>query len=157
MPDDLPAITEIFTQGVDDGVTTLETDLRNETERNEWLSAKSDRHKVLAIVDECDRICGWASLNPYSKCACYDGIADILIFVHREMRGAGLGKQLLDALSVEARTQGFHKLVLSALNSNTMGKKLYSFIGFREVGVYLKHSYQEGKWHDVVIMEKLLY
>ena len=156
-PDDLPAIAEIFNQGVEDGTATLETDLRDEKERKEWMSRKSDRHKILTIIDENETLCGWASLNPYKSRACFDGIADISIYIHRDLRGMGLGKRLLDALSAEARIQGFHKLVLSARSANEMGKRLYRFIGFREVGVYLKHEYHDGKWHDVVIMEKLLY
>lgn len=156
-PDDLPSITEIYNQGIVDGLATLESDLRSEEERRIWMSSKSDRHKILVIVDEADSICGWASLNSYNDRACFDGVADVSIYIHRDRRGIGLGKRLLDALSAEARVQGFHKLVLNALNANETGKKLYRFIGFREVGVYHKHGYREGKWLDVVIMEKLLY
>jgi len=72
------------------------------------------------------------------------------------MRGNGLGKILLGSLIREAEKQGFSKLVLSALHSNQAAKRLYLSYGFREVGVYEKHAFQNGEWMDIVIMEKLL-
>ncbi len=155
--EDLPSITEIYNQGIEDGIATLETDLRDEEERKAWFLSRGDRHGVLVICDESGTVSGWASLNVFNIRVCYDGVADVSIYIRRDLRGQGLGKRLLDALSEEAKAQGFHKLVLAALNENAAGKKLYHFIGFREVGVYLKHGFRGGKWLDVVVMEKFLY
>jgi L-amino acid N-acyltransferase YncA len=155
---DLPAITEIYNQGFEDGVSTLETDLNDVEARGAWLLSRNPNHKVMVIIDaEEGTVYGWASLNVYSPRMCFDGVADISIYIRRDLRGQGLGKRLLDALSEEARSVGFHKLVLTAPNSDGAGKKLYHFIGFREVGVYLKHILRNGNWVDVVIMEKILY
>jgi len=157
VPEDLSAITEIYNQGIEDGIATLETDFCDEEERRGWLLKRDPRHKVLVICDLENTVLGWASLNVFNTRVCYDGVADVSIYIRRDFRGQGLGKRLLDALSDEARRQGFHKLVLAALNENEPGKRLYHFIGFREVGVYLKHGFRNGKWLDVVLMEKFLY
>ena len=155
---DLPAITEIYNQGTEDGIATLETDLNNREERGAWLLSRQPNHKVLVIYDTEEQcVCGWASLNEHNSRICFDGVADVSIYIRRGLRQHGLGKMLLNELSEEARVAGFHKLVLTAPNTNEAGKKLYHFIGFREVGVYLKHIFRNGAWIDVVIMEKLLY
>jgi L-amino acid N-acyltransferase YncA len=153
---DVAAITMIYNQGIEDRVATLETTLRTEEERKNWLLDRSEKHKVLVIEDEAGEIYGWASLNLYNSRCCYSGTADISIYIKRDMRGKGLGKILMEALVEEAGKQGFHKLVLMALNSNEAGKKLYKKSGFREVGVFEKHGLLDGNWIDVVIMEKLL-
>lgn len=102
------------------------------------------------------RILGWAALNVFNPRAVYSGVADISIYVAREMRGQGLGKMLLRQLIVAAKKQAFHKLVLSTFEFNVAGQKLYAGAGFRKVGTYIKQGLRDGRYVDVCIMEKLL-
>jgi L-amino acid N-acyltransferase YncA len=46
--------------------------------------------------------------------------------------------------------------VLAALALNEAGLALYSRAGFARVGVYREQGQLDGRWVDVVIMEKLL-
>jgi len=39
---------------------------------------------------------------------------------------------------------------------NTASRALLAQTGFREVGVYQRHGRLDGRWRDVVIVEKLL-
>jgi L-amino acid N-acyltransferase YncA len=86
----------------------------------------------------------------------YDHVADFSVYVERERRGQGIGRQLLDRLVDRARAIGFHKMVLAAMPYNAAGIALYSRVGFSRVGVYHEQGHLDGKWVDVVIMEKLL-
>jgi phosphinothricin acetyltransferase len=45
---------------------------------------------------------------------------------------------------------------LHALNTNDHGKRLYLKCGFSEVGVFREHGSLDGRYVDVVAMEKLL-
>jgi L-amino acid N-acyltransferase YncA len=76
--------------------------------------------------------------------------------VGREARGAGIGKALLAAVIERARELGYHKLVLAAFLQNEAGMRLYTRFGFREVGVYREQGLLDGRWVDVIIMERLL-
>lgn len=154
--EDIEAITRIYNQGIEDRIATLETSPRKESEMLEWLVKRDEAHKVLVIKDDNGIVFGWASLNPFNSRCCYSGVADISIYIERNMRGKGLGKILLNALADTAKEQGFHKLVLSALSKNEAGRQLYKAAGFREVGTYINQGILEGKWVDVTIMEKLL-
>jgi len=46
--------------------------------------------------------------------------------------------------------------VLAAFPFNEAGGRLYRKAGFREVGVYKEQGRVDGRWVDIVIMEKLL-
>ena len=153
---DIPAITTIYNQGIEDRVATLETRLRSEEEMLQWLQGKSSRHKVVIIENEEGNVLGWASLNVFNSRCCYDGVVDISVYIERSMRGRGLGKRLLRNLSEVAIQEGFHKLVLSTFMKNDLGQGLYKSVGFREVGTYLKQGILDGEWVDITIMEKLL-
>ncbi|MFT9497215.1 arsinothricin resistance N-acetyltransferase ArsN1 family A [Anaerosolibacter sp.] len=153
---DIPAIREIYNQGIEDRVATLETRLRTDEDMKEWLINRSDQHRVLVIQDDAKIVHGWASLNVFNSRCCYSGVVDISVYVRRNMRGKGLGKILLQNLIGIAKEQGFHKLVLSTFEFNEAGQRLYKSVGFRKVGTYIQQGILDGKWIDVTIMERLL-
>lgn len=150
---DASQIAEIYNEGIEDRIATLETNLRTEEDIRNWLSNRSEKHKVLVIEDGNEVIIGWASLNVFNSRCCYSGVADISIYIKRDMRGKGIGGILLNDLIETAKEQGFHKLVLSTFDFNEAGKKLYKSFGFREVGTYMNQGILDGKYVNVTIME----
>jgi phosphinothricin acetyltransferase len=153
---DIPRITEIYNQGIEDRVATFETRLRESAEMEEWLLNRENRYPVLVIEDEQGMVQGWASVNEYNFRCCYSGVGDLSIYIRRDMRGKGLGRPLLGSLMEAARKQGFRKLILNAFDTNEAAKKLYLALGFRHVGTYEKQGIMDGKDVDVTIMERLL-
>jgi L-amino acid N-acyltransferase YncA len=153
--DDAAVICAIHNQGIADRVATLDTVLRTPEHTRSWLAERDPRHPVI-VADTAAGIVGWASLNRFNPRPAYDHVADFSVYVERQWRGKGLGGRLLGRLVELARDAGYHKLVLSALAHNTVGVALYTHAGFTEVGVYREQGKLDGKWVDVVIMEKLL-
>jgi phosphinothricin acetyltransferase len=155
LPDDAPMIARIYNQGIEERQATLETQPRTPDERRAWLAGRESRHSVLvALADGV--VCGWASLNPFNPRAAYDHVADISVYVAREWRGQGIGAGLLRALEQRARVIGYHKLTLAGFPFNTAAVHLYTRQGFREVGIYREQGLLDGRWVDVILMEKLL-
>lgn len=153
--DDAPAIALIYNQGIEDRVATLETQLRTPEERAGWLAARGPRHPVLVAVNRDNAVVGWASLNPYNPRPAYDNVADFSIYVGREQRGQGVGDALLAALDERARGLGFHKMVLAAFPTNAPGMRLYERHGFTTVGIFHEQGMLDGRWIDVIVMEKV--
>jgi L-amino acid N-acyltransferase YncA len=153
--EDAAAICRIYNQGIEDRVATLETEPRTPDDRRAWLRGRGPRHPVL-VAEEDGQVVGWASLNSFNSRAAYDGVADFSVYVERARRGRGIGGQLLERLVVLARELDYHKLVLAALAHNAAGEALYEKVGFRRVGVYREQGRLDGRWVDVLLMEKLL-
>src|SRR6059036_2765370 len=153
--DDAPAICTIYNQGIDDRVATLETELRDAEERRRWLSSRGTRYPVVA-AEARGQIIGWSSLNPFNPRRAYDHVADVSVYVERSWRGRGVGRRLLGRIEELAREIGYHKMVLAAFPYNTAGMALYERVGFVTVGIYREQGLLDGKWVDVIIMEKLL-
>ena len=153
-PTDVAAITTIYNQGIEDRLATLETELRTPEERAEWLAARGPRHPVLvAVVDGV--VAGWASLNRFNPRPAYDHVADFSIYIERGWRGRGVGRRLLAALVDLARELRYHKMVLAAFPFNPAGVSLYERLGFTTVGVYREQGLLDGKWVDVIVMERV--
>lgn len=152
---DVPALTAIYNQGIADRIATLEKEQRSEEERAAWLSARDQRTPVLVAV-RAGEVVGWASINVFNPRAAYRFVADFSIYVARDARGSGIGGALLDSVIAEARTIGYHKLVLAGFPFNTAGVALYRSRGFREVGIYKEQGVLDGRWVDTIVMELLL-
>ncbi|MDQ6693019.1 MAG: arsinothricin resistance N-acetyltransferase ArsN1 [Chloroflexota bacterium] len=150
--DDVPAITVIYNQGIEDRVATFETEPRTPETVRAWFDGK---HPVV-VVEETGHVVAFASTSTYRPRACYSGIAEFSVYVAREMRGRGAGRVVMEALIVEAERAGYWKLLSRVFTENGVSRALLSGLGFREVGVYEKHSKLDGVWRDVVIVERLL-
>jgi amino-acid N-acetyltransferase len=81
---DLPDITRIYNQGIEDR-STLETELRTVEERRNWLSGHTGRHPAIVAIRQ-GQVLGWASLNPFNVRQAYRFVADISVYVERAQR-----------------------------------------------------------------------
>jgi phosphinothricin acetyltransferase len=85
-----------------------------------------------------------------------DGIAELLIYIDRDYRRHGVGREIMRAVLALAEAVGHFKLVGRFLAHNDAGRTLCRMTGWREVGVHLKHTKLEGRWNDVVVVEYLI-
>ena len=153
--DDSAAIAEIYNQGIEDRVATFETELRSADDQLAWLRSIAGRYP--AVVAEIDgQIIGWAGAVPYRERECYRGIGEFSMYVRRNWRGRGVGDLLVSALIREAEQLRLWKLVSRIFPFNEASRALCRKHGFREVGVYEKHARLDGRWLDVVIVERLI-
>ena len=154
--DDAAVIARIYNQGIEDRVATLETEQRSSEERAEWLAAHGTRYPVLVAVDGTNNVLGWGSLNVFNPRRAYEHVVDFSLYVAREHRGRGIGDALLGTLEMRARALGYHKMVLAGFPTNLPGKRLYERHGFAMVGIYHEQGMLDGRWIDVMVMEKIL-
>jgi RimJ/RimL family protein N-acetyltransferase len=109
-------------------------------------------HRRLVAVAGIDVIgSAHAQLAPY-------GVADIGMAIAAPWRGRGLGGRLLDALIVEARDLGAHKVSLQVWPHNGPAIRLYASRGFVREGRLVRHyrRRQSGELWDAVIMSLVL-
>ena len=152
---DAAAIAEIYNQGIEDRVATYETELRSAEDQQAWLQDIAGRYP--AVVAQIDgEIVGWAGAGPYRARGCYCGIGEFSMYVRRDWRGRGVGDLVLTALIAEAERLGLWKLLSRIFLFNEASRALCRKHGFREVGVYEKHARLDGRWLDVVIVERLI-
>jgi L-amino acid N-acyltransferase YncA len=152
--EDAARIAAIYNEGIDERIATFETQQRTPADLVARLA--DERFPLLVSVDADGAVQGWAGLSSYRERACYAGIAEFSIYLARSARGQGVGRPLLEALIAAARERGFTKLVSRIFTFNVASRALCRRCGFREVGTYEKHGQLDGRWLDVVIVERLI-
>lgn len=151
---DAAVIADIYNQGIAERGATFETEPRTVDDIRARLAERS-RYPLL-VAEEQGAVIGWAGLSSYRPRDCYAGIAEFSIYVDRHARGRGVGRPLLHALIDAARDQGYWKLLSRVFPFNAASRNLCRACGFREVGTYEKHGRLDGRWTDVVIVERLI-
>jgi len=149
---DAASLARIYNEGIEDRVATFETRPRTEADVRAWFDG---RHPVMAVEDGGEVI-AFATSYAYSARACYAAVADLSVYVARAHRGKGAGRMALEALASEAERLGFTKLLSRVFTDNERSRAMLRVTGFREVGTYLRHARLDGRWRDVVIVERLL-
>ncbi|MGE5379663.1 MAG: arsinothricin resistance N-acetyltransferase ArsN1 family A [Methylocystaceae bacterium] len=153
---DLEAITRIYNQGITDKVASLDTCPRSLENMKDWMAEHQPPYQVLVAENADGQVVGWASLNEFANRCCSQGVADLSLYVEREERKRGWGRILAAAVEAEAQKQQFHKLVASCLGSNPAPIDLALKSGYRLVGTYQNQGYIDGRWMDVILLEKIL-
>ena len=153
--DDAAGIAQIYNQGIEDRIATYETRRRSAEDQRAWLESIAGRYPVVVAQMDCE-IIGWAGAGPYRDRECYRGIGEFSMYVHRNWRRRSVGDLLLAGLIREAERLGLWKLLSRIFPFNEASRVLCRKHGFREVGVYEKHARLDGRWLDVVIVERLI-
>jgi L-amino acid N-acyltransferase YncA len=150
-PDDAPILAQIYNEGIEDRVGTFETRPRTADDVRQWF----DGHPIVVVEDD-GRVIAFASTSSYRSRECYAGIAEFSVYVARAERGKGAGRVAMQALIEAAAAAGIWKLVSRIFVENSASRSLMKSMGFREVGIYESHAKLDGKWRDVVIVERLI-
>jgi L-amino acid N-acyltransferase YncA len=153
--EDGPAVADIYNQGIAERTATFETEPRSGAEMTQRIEDDPGRFPVL-VAEEGGQVVGWASIGAYRPRRCYAGIAEFSVYIDRRARGRGVGRALLASLITEAAGRGYWKLLSRVFPFNTASRALCRAAGFREVGTYEKHGRLDGRWLDVVIVERLI-
>ena len=151
-PADAERIAQIYNEGIEDRVGTFETRPRTADDVRAWFDG---RHPIV-IVEEDGAIIAFASTSSYRARDAYAGVAEFSVYVARLGRGKGAGTAAMRALIDAVKPAGIWKLVSRIFIENTASRRLMASMGFREVGVYEKHGKLDGRWRDVVIVERLI-
>jgi len=151
-PADASAITAIYNRGIAARTATFETAPHTEADVLAWFGTPYP----VVVVEDGPGVAAFAAASSYRPRACYTGIAEFMVYVAPDRQRRGLGRSALEALFAAARRHGFYKLVSRVFVDNVGSRRLLAATGFREVGVYERHGQLDGRWRDVVIVERLL-
>jgi len=148
-PADWPAVEAIYR----DGIATRNATFETETPGWERWNANHHPHSRLVTRDE-NSVIAWAALSPVSTRRVYAGVAEVSIYVSTAVRGQGLGKALLLALIQHSERNGIWTLQAGIFAENAASLALHKSCGFREVGLREKIGRLDGKWRNVVLLER---
>jgi phosphinothricin acetyltransferase len=146
---DWAAVRTIYGEGIATRNATFETLL---PDWDKWDEAhlKSCRF----VARHRFEVVGWAALCAVSGRCVYSGVAEVSVYVAQRARGQKVGSKLLAALVTTSEGEGFWTLQAGIFPENVRSLQLHERFGFRVVGIRKRLGCLEGRWRDVVLMER---
>ena len=149
LPDDWPAVREVYLEGIATGQATFETQAPS------WEAWDASHLPCARLVaHDGDTVVGWAALSPVSSRQAYAGVAEVSVYVAKNHRGAGLGRQLLEALITASEESGIWSLQAVMFPENAASVALHRRCDFREVGRRSRIAKLDGVWRDTLLLER---
>lgn len=152
---DAAEVARIYLQATQDNLATFENFLVTPDQQMRWVTEHTGKYPLL-VAELSGRILGWAALSPYHVRPHTEGIAELLIYIDRDYRRHGVGRELMRAIQNTAKECGHFKLIGRFLAHNDAGRTLCRLTGWREVGVHQKHTKLDARWYDMVVVEFLI-
>jgi L-amino acid N-acyltransferase len=122
-----------------------------------WFDVKGrGRYPVIGAVDEQRVLLGFASYGVFRPHAAYKYSIEHSVYVHRDHRGRGVGRTLLERLIVAANEQKYHVMVGGIDRDNRASIALHEKLGFEPAGVIRHAGFKFGRWLDLAFYQLLL-
>jgi len=146
---DWSGVSRIYVEGIETGNATFEVGAPS---WQEW----DTRHLPFArlVARRGGELIGWSALSPVSAREVYAGVAEVSVYVSRAHRGEGVGILLLEALVAASEANGIWTLQAGIFPENEASLRIHEKCGFRVVGVRRRIGRMNGKWRDVVLLER---
>ena len=146
---DWPFVKAIYIEGIATGNATFET---NAPDWEKW--DKGHLKDCRFVAKSGNEIVGWVALSPVSERCAYKGVAEESLYIKESARGKGIGKTLLLAVIEESERKGIWTLQSGIFPENIASMALHKKCGFRELGIREKIGFMNGRWRDVVLVER---
>ncbi|WP_353507791.1 N-acetyltransferase family protein [Intrasporangium sp.] len=143
-------VIRIYQLGIDGRLATFET------EAPTWAEFDASRlsgHRFVALDDD-GVVLGWIAVTPVSSRRAYAGVVEHSVYVDPRARGRGVGRALLETLIASTEAAGIWTIQSGVFPENVASLALHRRLGFREVGVRQRVAQLDGRWRDVVLLER---
>lgn len=152
LADDAAAVADFWNPMIRDTLVTF-----NPVEKSvPDIAAMIETREAFLVVEEVGAVLGFATYAQFRGGLGYAFAQEHTIILAPGTRGRGCGRALMAALEEVARRHGHHILVGGVSGSNPAGIAFHAAIGFAEVGRLPEAGWKFGRWHDLVLMQKIL-
>ncbi|MGH8989607.1 MAG: GNAT family N-acetyltransferase [Acidimicrobiales bacterium] len=155
-PEDAEDIRSIYNHEVTSGSNTFDLVSRSPDEQRAWISRHRGAHPAIVALEDPAPVLGFAVVSPFRDRAAYATTVEDSVYVHRDHRGRGIGRALLEELLRLAAGHGFHTVIARISAENEPSVQLHRACGFDAVGVEREVGRKHGRWLDVVELQRML-
>lgn len=155
--DDLPAITAIYADAVENGCASFELVPPDLAEMAVRFAGIRDAGLPWLVAEIDGRLLGYAYAGPYRTRPAYRFTLEDSVYVHPAAKGTGVGRALLVALLAAAEALGARQLIAVIGDSgNAASIGLHAALGFTPAGLLRSAGWKHGRWVDSVLMQRPL-
>ena len=152
-----PAILDIFNEAILNSTALYDYQPRAPESMGPWFAAKDKGgFPVIGLEDEGGTLLAFGSYGTFRAWPAYKYTVEHSVYVHKDHRGRGLGREIMQALIAAARQREVHAMIGGIDASNAGSIALHERLGFRHVGTLPQVGFKFGRWLDLSFYQLLL-
>lgn len=152
---DAEAIAAIWNPFIRDTVVTFTNAEKSAEDIRVMIRQRQSAGRGFLVADS-GGLLGFATYDQFRAGPGYARSMEHTVLLAPAARGRGVGRVLMADLCDHAARAGAHILMAGVSAANPAGVAFHAAIGFREVGRVLEAGWKFGRYHDLVLMQKIL-
>ncbi len=154
--EDLPQILEIVNHAILHTTSNYLYEVQTVESQLQWFEEKKSKQFPIIVADYNGTAVGFGTYGTFREKIGYQFTVEHSVYVAPEFIGKGIGKQLLLALIVLAKEEGYHTMIGGIDAANTGSIDFHRKFGFVETGIMKEVGFKFGKWLDLQFMQLIL-
>jgi L-amino acid N-acyltransferase len=151
------AILDIYNDAIANTTAVYEYKLFSPEKIQTWFADKhAGKYPVIGTVDESGALLGFASYGVFRARPAYKYSVEHSVYVHKDHRGKGIGRELLKRIIEAARQQDYHVMIGGIDAENAASIALHKQLGFVCSGTITQAGFKFGRWLDLVFYQLTL-
>lgn len=154
-PEDAPAILDIYAYYIENTTVTFEY----EVPTTEQFRARMERiYEIFPylVYEEAGRVVAYAYASPQRERAAYGWNVELSVYVHERWRRKGIASRLYEVLLPILQKQGYRTAYACITHPHPQSEAFHHHFDFTDVAIFPHTGFKQGKWLDVIWMEKSL-
>lgn len=154
--EDAPNLLKIYKPYVEKTAITFEYELPSIEEFRQRIIKISSIFPYIVVIDDNDKIIGYAYANSYRERKAYDWVVELSIYLDENERGHHVGYKLYRRLLAALTALNYHRAYACITYPNDLSHAFHEKFGFREIGVMEKSGYKFSQWWGIEWMDLAL-
>jgi phosphinothricin acetyltransferase len=151
------AILEIFNDAIVNSTALYDYKPRTPQSMVGWFDAKrAGGFPVIGVEDGDGMLLAFGSYGPFRAWPAYKYTVEHSVYVHKDHRGRGLGRTVMQELIAAARQNDVHAMMGGIDATNAGSIALHEQLGFKHVGTLPEVGFKFGRWLDLAFYQLLL-
>ncbi|MDR5170819.1 N-acetyltransferase [Methylobacillus flagellatus] len=151
------AILSILNEAIANSTALYDYKPRSLENMSEWFKAKqASSFPVIGAISPDGELLGFASYGTFRAWPAYKYSIEHSVYIHRDHRGKGLGRILMERLIAKAMEQQYHVMIGGIDESNGASVMLHRRLGFSHAGTIKQAGFKFGRWLDLAFYQLVL-
>ena len=152
---DAAGILQIYSTYIKNTVITFETEVPAIEEFTARIETIKNKYPYL-VCETDGKIIGYAYASKHGERSAYKYSVDVSIYVDSDHQQKGIGTALYSNLFDTLKSYNVYTAYASITLPNEKSIRLHKAFGFHEIGICHNVGYKNGRWLDLIWLEKPL-
>lgn len=150
---EVPGILDIYNEVLATSTAIFSDTPTTAEERLKWFRARRELGYPVLVATDGSGVIGFASFGDFRSWPGYRHTVEHSVHVRADVRGRGVGRELMRALVDRASALGKHVMVAGVDADNLASIRLHERLGFQRAGTLHQVGCKFGRWLDLTFLE----